>query len=207
MGYNISRFSVKRNQVQLDQLMVASANVLFPTKRPAKFARDIREALSASWHFPEYKKYYERIYHAFRFKIVEGGVLAELKFEQTVGEIIIGDREKFILDDLPKPPPQSVENQAQEIKPPERKVIHEATTLVDVISMLVKFPNDLEFHFPNVILSEKDKLKLFEFCLEKTWKYIDQGTNGITLTQREDVPNEVLWQPEEEEDIENEDGT
>lgn len=82
--------------------------------------------------------------------------------------------------------------------PPEAIHLPRLTSLLEAIGAAVKLGDKTdEIFFPDMYLEDEDRLKLYKWCQQKGWKYIDHEGAGITLTRR-DVDEMVLWEPEEE---------
>jgi hypothetical protein len=105
------------------------------------------------------------------------GVVAEFQ-ENPVGEVI---------EIIGTPKPRS----------PQKRSIPDALEYLEVLGAALKFPDEVELHFPNVVMLISDRRALLKWASANGWKYIDHEGAGVTLTKK-DVPNEVLWREEDE---------
>jgi hypothetical protein len=177
MGYTISRASVIRNKEQLEQLLKMKQTLVFKNiSNPTRLAHKLREAIAASGEFDEFKHLAE-LKTMYRFRTGSNTVIAQ--YEVTSVE----------------PEPVNKDN-IQEPKPivPEKKTIPEPLGELDVVATALKFSKEIEIHFPNAILSEEGKTKIWRWTQTVDWNYIDHDGAGLTLTKK-DIPEEVKWQP------------
>ena len=54
----------------------------------------------------------------------------------------------------------------------------------------------LEVYYPDAVLSEEDKGRLFRWTSENGWLIVDMEDAGLTLSKK-DIPEEVQWKPKE----------
>lgn len=194
MGYNLSRTSFNRNKPQLDQLVEEQRTIRFPSTRPAKLARKIREAVASCEIFEDLKeKYYDYIKRHYIFKTVKGAVIAyhdENPLGTPIGEDASGD-------DF-----ESMGEMEGEVKKKEELKKREVREVINLIELLVSMSEEKEaeeMYFPNAVLDDKSKNRLFNWTQKEEnshWSFVDHLEKGITLTQKE-VPEELLWSKEE----------
>jgi hypothetical protein len=181
MGYTVSRAVIQRNLEQLEQLLKLKTTLVFKgVSNPQKLAYKLREAINAAKAFEEYQHLAE-LEFLYKFRVGPNELVAQFE----------------LLDSSPeKPGSNSDEKIPAKPKPPEKKTIPDASTLLDLLGFALKFPNEHEILFPHVDLTSEDKLKLYEWTRGEgiTWRFIDHEEAGVTLTKR-DVPKEVLWKP------------
>jgi hypothetical protein len=178
MGYALSRSSVIRNREQLEQLLQMQTTLVFKTANPQRLAYKLREAIAAAQMFEEFSDL-ASIRHMYKFKARSGEVIALYDYEpSTEGQTIEGKR-------FERKPPV-----------PEKKVVPGVINLVEILVAAIKMMEESEILFPNAAISEEDKGKMFEWAVENSWKFIDHGEGGLTLTRKK-VPEEILWKPQD----------
>lgn len=186
MGYNISKNSVLREKSLLDDLLEFKKTVEIPSANPRKRVSKIWEALKSAdalqKRHPEFEKYAGLRYN-YRFRQIRTGVLCEWVGEELASPIESGISMK------------------QSVVTPTRMDIPEARSLVDVIASAMRFADAPELRFPNAVLRRADMIKLYNWTTETEvkWTFIPHDDAGLTLTTRE-VPEEILWKPQEEND-------
>lgn len=187
MGYNKSKRSVLRSIIQLDQLEATMKTIKFPTSDPKSMQHRLNEALAAADTHEEYKHYATNLRPVYRFEVEEGYVIARyMMFDDTLGQSYddrSNGKHKSKVQDLDI-------------------TIDNAYSLIDVLGSLLGNLNAEEITFPNTVLSESDKLKLWAWTKESDhteWLFIDREDKGIILTRKDNIPVEMLWAPEQEE--------
>ena len=179
MGYNISRHAVERNRPQLDDLLALRKTFEIPTASPQRLASKLWEAIRSarelSERYPQYAKYAE-ISVLYRLRQTKTGVLCEW----------VADLLKDSGEDTKSP-----------TLVPTRMEFPEAASVMDVIATVTKFSDMQEIRFPNAVLQQRDRKKLYNWTKKEgvTWRYISHDDAGLTLTKKE-VPEELLWNPE-----------
>lgn len=179
MSYNLSINVCKRNRRYYEELDQArGTDVSWPVKsreEALKFARRLREAFSAAAHHPDYAKYAE-LRDMYEFQARDGWVRAYW----------MGPRD----DDIGS------------ATRPERMELGEAESVMAVVGAAIKFKERAdEIYFPNAVLEDRmDKVKLWRWCQQASWKYIDQYDAGLTLTRRQ-VDPVLLFDPNEGEEV------
>ena len=181
MGYNLSRFSVNRNMPQLDLLLTATSDVHFTTARPRQLCYKLREALLASKEFDDLKHYYDTINPNFTFREEEDAVVAA--YDPVSIGVPVGDMD--VREDG-RPAGQ------------EKGTVDGARTLLDVLGGGVEGDKEgyLEIYFPNVVLSQDDHQKLWDWTETTEWGFIDHQEKGLTLTKSTEF-EDILWRPED----------
>jgi len=193
MGYNISKNSVLREKSLLDDLLEFRKTVEIPSANPRRRVSKIWEALKSAEalkkRHPEFTKYAE-LRDLYRFRQIQTGVRCEWVAESS---LVLEESGMSTSD-------------AAQLTQPTRMNLPEARSLVDVIASAMRFENAPEIRFPNAVLREQDRIKLYKWTTETEvkWTFIPHDDAGLTLTTRE-VPEEILWKPEEEND--GEEGT
>jgi hypothetical protein len=177
MGYTISRASVKRNKEQLEQLLKMKQTLVFKNiANPTRLAHKLREAIAAAGEFDEFKHLAE-LKTMYRFRTGANTVIAQY-------EVAFVEPEPLKKDDTQDPKPVA----------PEKKTMPDALNAMDVVGAAMKFSKEHEIHFPNAVLVDEDRIKLWRWTQEVEWNYIDHDGAGLTLTKK-DIPEEVKWQP------------
>lgn len=183
MGYNISRHSVIRNQPQLDELLEAKRDVLFPTSTPRNLAMKLWEALKSAEEFPEFQKYV-KLKIMYEFRQVEDGVLCKYLIDDTMPAEKVKE-----IEEKPKA-------KASTRKPSSRLECPDAMNIYEVMGFALEHDNVEEIHFPDAILPPKSSQLLWEWTQKDDveWQFISHDTAGVTLTKKA-VPHEILWEP------------
>ena len=180
MGYNLTRHSVIRQLPQLEQLAQSKESLRFLTDEPRRLAYKIREAIHSCAAFPEFHHLHASIWPRFRLREVPQAVIAEY----------IGEKAHL---SLATPMGQPLSHSQLDVAP-QRKVLADPTTLLEVISSAISFDKTPELFFPNVKMSDGERLRLYKWTTQGEWLYIDHDDGGLTLTQLE-VEDGLAWEP------------
>jgi hypothetical protein len=179
MPYNKSAACVHRQSTYLDQMLLAKRTIAWPVDDPAKFARQLREAMHTARRYQEFLAYHN-LKHTFRIRVYTGSVEAEY----------IGGPTEHV-------PTYS----------PEAMTIDEVDNVHAVVGGCIKFvAQSNELRFPNVKATDDELKALYEWGLGSSpkWQLIYNENAGVTMTRKK-VDEIFLWAPEEEEVEEDED--
>lgn len=180
MGYNLTRNSVIRNLPQLEQLFESRSNLRFPCKDARKLAYKLREAIQAAGEFEEFHGMYKVLAKNYIFKEESGSVLA-VWIGVGEGVRVGGNGRNEALGHPTAPSPLDLSS---------------VVTIVDVIAALIEFKDKEELAFTHAVLSKEELTRLYEWTEQNGWKIVNRGDKGILLTQRDGVPEEIVWRPQ-----------
>lgn len=196
MGYYISRHSIVRHVPQLEYLLSASErglSVTFETSHPQRLAYRLRQALKSAEEYPEFT-HFRPLSSLYIFKVPDSHtVKAEYQGIDSFEFVDIrpgGSGEENDVIRAERAPDAPFYDDAA----PARFDL--VVDLMGVMSVVIS-SEEAELQFPNVILSPDEKSRLYSWTqdAEAEWTYIDNGSNGITLTKKP-VPPGVEWTPE-----------
>jgi hypothetical protein len=162
-----------------------------PGVRPADFAYKIREALwIASKHpiaYPELAK----AHSIFKIEVIgPNKVQARIKRSTTEGAIIAGEANNTGLETAEK----------------GSGTLQGTQTADSIIQhWLDNQPSNASIFFPEAMLSEPDKLRLFNWASSRGWMFFEALNGAITLQREDPKTREFAWSPEPEEEEELED--
>lgn len=189
MGYNLTMHSFRRNKAQLDQMLKHKMTLRFPTSNPKRLAYKLREAIRAAGEFEETRHYFDALSKTYQFHEHHGYIIAEyvgIGEPESIGEPI----EEI---PLPKAPVQKTASQ-KPLQAPPKKTVPDATVIIDVMAVAMSLEHEEEIYFPNVVVVDSDKIKIYNWANDLGWKYLDHEDRGITLTKKE-IPDDILWSP------------
>lgn len=172
MPYNLSRAAVRRHMRYLQDMKEASTTLTWPAENPAQFARKLREAMAAAQKYSEFSEFH-KLKDFYRISPRTGWVEA----------VWLG--------------PQA----GQVATKPSRLTINEATDAYGIVGACLKFAAKAnELYFPNALLKEGEKLKVYEWGRSENprWKLIDHSDGGATMSRKHGIDPFYLWKPEEE---------
>lgn len=202
MGYNLSKSSVIRSKPDLELLYKAKKTVKFPTPRPDQKVRRLREAIAAAEVHEEFRYLYEGIYGQYRFKLEPGYLVAIYQGGESTGIIVedpndgdIGEYENM------KNSGDGAKANGNGEEEGKRLIIETAFNLIEVLGSILANLDSQELTFPNAVLDESEKIKIYGWTRESEhceWNLIDSGDKGITLT-KDKVPHEITFMPPGEE--------
>jgi hypothetical protein len=159
-------------------------DVEFSSDSPKKLATQLREAINASELFDEFKHFYQ-LKRLYRFKELPNGVKAE--FIQVRAGVVGHQNHTGDPDD-----PTS--SDSVDSSPLNVRSIPEAQDLIDILASASSLSDQTELRFPNAVLFDTNRITLHDWSQENGWTYIDQGSNGVTLTKKA-VPSGIAWEP------------
>lgn len=175
MGYNTSIGPPRRMEEYLNRLLENRETVDFAADDPPSLAYKLREAIHASGYHDRYE-HFEKLGELYEFKALDGRVRARY----------IGPEDPDIVEGVEETPPS------------QPMTIQEAQDLTSVVGAAMEVADKTdEIRFPNAILGETMKERLYGWATENGWKIIDHEEAGITLTKR-DVADSIVWRPEDE---------
>lgn len=196
MGYNKSKKSVTKSLTQLDQLEQAKRTIKFPTNDPAALQRRLHEAVAAAEMHEEFRHYFDSIKNYYRFEQEDGYLVARY----VVNQLVIGDPEELMGNGNGKGHISPQIDKSREI------TIDNAFSLIDVLGSVLGNLDAMEITFPLVVLTYNEKLKLWAWTKESDhteWVFIDMMDKGIVLTRKDGIPIEMLWSPEQRDELED----
>jgi hypothetical protein len=195
LGYATSRRTVIRMLGHL-KVLEKRATIQFAAENPSRLAYAIREALFAAQFYPDFIRFKE-LRKKYRFEVREGCVIA--RYEEMDKSV---DEFEFAVVDA-KVIGETAASRADDLGALAQEALSTATlpgvsTLDAVIGGTIKYsPQCEEVYFPDAILTENEKERLFRWAVGEGWKIIDNEEDGITLTQK-GVPEAIVWKPSDQ---------
>lgn len=185
--YNTSLTPLRRMEKYLRSLQTRRQTMSFAADEPDKLAYQLREAIYAS-DFHENYAHFSKLSDFYRFESRPGHVRA----------VYLGPANPEIVDDKGEEDGDTISEDLPGL-PEEHPVmeVEDVQNLPGVVGAALRFSDDAdELHFPNAILVESQKSRLFKFCEEHGWYIIDHEDGGLTLT-RKDISPDIRWKPNE----------
>lgn len=206
MGYNTSKKVVVRN-IKILRRLAAERKTFSVEVRPASVKRryyEIREALEAVKHHEEYKEFHHL---GVLYELVKGKASIKFRYKaktadeltaEEIAEILAASKRDYESRKASRESIELSENPPEPVKETvkESKKVSDVHDFIQIISAVAALSTTCdELYFPDAYLEDNERLRLYEWCKESGWKYIDHEGAGITLT-RKDIDPFILWEPE-----------
>ncbi len=194
MGYGTSRRIVIRMLGHL-KVLEKRATIQFAAENPSRLAYALREALFASQFYPDMKHFWV-LKKKYRFDVRDGCVIARYEeIDRDIGEFEFAVVNAKIIGETPASRADDLGAIAQEAL--SMATLPGVSTLDAVIGGAIKYsPQCEEIYFPDAVLTEAEKERLYRWATGEGWKIVDNEDEGITLTQK-GVPEAIVWKPSE----------
>ena len=194
MGYGTSRRIVIRMLGHL-KVLEKRATIQFAAENPSRLAYALREALYASQFYPDMKRFWE-LRRKYRFDVREGCVVARYEeIDKPLDEFEFAVVDAKVIGETPASRADDLGAIAQEAL--SQATLPGVSTLDAVIGGVLKYSAQCEeVYFPDAILTEAEKERLYRWATGDGWKIVDNEEEGITLTQK-GVPEAIVWKPKE----------
>ena len=210
MTYRTSRLPYEELKQTIEALLELTDTFIFNTENPRRLAYRLREALHCCQFHEDLMKFVPLI-KLYSFEAHDTFVRARYRGSDDITKVEVrpGDRERTRTASKPKDypakepsdPTEPVEEATYEEAADEIQHAVDTSLLEGVVNLsgIIEGAKRygvrvLEVYYPDAVLSEEDKGRLFRWTSENGWLIIDMEDAGLTLSKK-DIPEEVQWRP------------